>query len=556
MPSLASSTRLSVPSLLPLLLLAGIALPAQDRAAGSSVREIELAGQGRVRLVEVAGEQTAAWQQAGRTTWQELTAPDHRLMLRYGTFDPLRAKPAVPANLMAPVGNRLFLVQFHTQPLEAYRVQLRKVGGVAIFNWLPFQTYLVRMAPAQLAAVQKLACVRWAGAFHVAYKLEPEILLEVARQEGAPTRRYNVVLVDPDRDRPALVKEIEAAGGRVEELFPGNLILEATLSSKQLLAVAGSSHVLWIDRWLPSGEDIDNARIQGGADYIGTKVSGKFTGKGIRGEIYEGIYPQHPEFAATGTHRQLPIAHVPGGNSHGHRTFAEIFAKGVDKKARGLLPDGQGMWAYQYSSAGRNVDQLLRELTDPNGRYRGMFKTASWGGTQTTSYNSISVTLDRAVFKYDVVRTNSQSNLGGSSQPRRSRPEAWCKNVIAGGGIFHMDTAKPDDDAWASTSYSRASIGPAADGRIKPDLCAYYDKIYCAYSTSSTRHTYTSTFGGTSGATPIIAGYAGLTIEMFTDGIFGHVFQNTGWQHRFENKPHFVTTKALLINTARQYPFS
>jgi len=531
-----STTRLVLP-----LLFAAMALPAQDP-------QIQVGTHGQVRVSEQAGTLTAAWQPAGSTNWQELNEPDYRIMFRTGILNPGAGEPVAPHNLNAPAGNRLFLVQFHTQALEAYRTELRKVGGVGIFNWLPFQTYLVRMAPAKLTAVKALPFVRWAGPFHAGYKLEPELLTELAGGQAVPTRRYNVVLVDPDRDRPTLVKEIEAAGGKIDELFEGNLILEATLSGEQLVKVAGSSHVLWIDRWLPSSTDMDNARIQGGANYISTKVPGGFTGKGIRGEIYEGIYPQHPELAATSPHRQAPIAHFSGGNSHGHRTFSEIFAKGVVAQARGLLPDGQGIWAYNYASGARNVDRLIRELTDKNGNYRGMFLTASWGGSQTTVYTSTSATLDRAVFKYDVVRTNSQSNVGD----RRSRPEAWGKNVIGGGGIYHYDNTNVNDDRWNRG----ASIGPAADGRIKPDLCAYYDRIYCAYSRSSTNHSYTSTFGGTSGATPIIAGYAGLTIEMFTDGLFGHVFQNTGWQYRFENKPHFTTTKALLINTARQYPFS
>ncbi len=44
-----------------------------------------------------------------------------------------------------------------------------------------------------------------------------------------------------------------------------------------------------------------------------------------------------------------------------------------------------------------------------------------------------------------------------------------------------------------------ASIGPAADGRIKPDLAFFYDSIFSAHSASDTSYTQ---FGGTSSATP------------------------------------------------------
>jgi serine protease AprX len=64
-----------------------------------------------------------------------------------------------------------------------------------------------------------------------------------------------------------------------------------------------------------------------------------------------------------------------------------------------------------------------------------------------------------------------------------------------------------------------------------------------------------TTFGGTSGATPIVAGHVGLTIQMWTEGAFGNQLEHAR-EERFLNRPQFTTTKALLINTAKQYEFS
>jgi hypothetical protein len=68
---------------------------------------------------------------------------------------------------------------------------------------------------------------------------------------------------------------------------------------------------------------------------------------------------------------------------------------------------------------------------------------------------------------------------------------------------------------------------------------------------------YTSAFGGTSAATPIVNGYLGLAQQMFTDGAFGHRLPLAATAaNRFYNKPHMTTAKALLCSTAASYAFS
>jgi hypothetical protein len=52
--------------------------------------------------------------------------------------------------------------------------------------------------------------------------------------------------------------------------------------------------VLWIDRWTEPELDMDNARIQGGGNYVET--AGGYTGKGIIGHIYEGLEAGHKDF--------------------------------------------------------------------------------------------------------------------------------------------------------------------------------------------------------------------------------------------------------------------
>jgi hypothetical protein len=91
---------------------------------------------------------------------------------------------------------------------------------------------------------------------------------------------------------------------------------------------------------------------------------------------------------------------------------------------------------------------------------------------------------------------------------------------------------------------NQGNRGPTADGRIKPDLVGPYDSIY----TTSSGGGYTSGFGGTSGATPIVAGGLGLVNEMYIRNHFGN--------NPSGEVPKPATVKAILIADAYQYEFS
>ena len=156
------------------------------------------------------------------------------------------------------------------------------------------------------------------------------------------------------------------------------------------------------------------------------------------------------------------------------------------------------------------------------------------------NYTTISSELDDIVWRLDIAILNSQSNTGNQN----SRPQAWGKNVISVGGIFHQNTLDPSDDEWDGG----ASIGPAEDGRIKPDIHYWYDDIF----TTTTGNGYTQ-FGGTSAATPESAGILGLMLQMWGENVWG---TDPAGSTVFEKQPHFSTMKALLVNNAQQYDFS
>ncbi|HEX8629872.1 MAG TPA: S8 family serine peptidase [Catenuloplanes sp.] len=465
--------------------------------------------------------------------WGPVRAQARFIRLRSRTFDPVvGGAEAVPPALRAAPANGAHLVQFAAAPLEAQRGELRRLG-VRIGAYIPDFAYVVRMSPAVRQSVANLPYVRWVGAYQPADKVDPD-----ATTRSSARQEYTITLVERDGvDQQRVADHVRALGGVVVELSQNRRTLQARLDAGHLTEVARRDEVLAVDRWSAPESDMDLARAAGGANHIET--AGGYRGQGVRGEVMDGgLRTTHQEFRA-----RPPL--LPRGNttstSHGTSTYGQIFASGASPVNRGLLPAGQGVFS---PNGTRDRYAHTGDLVDPAGPLRAVFQSNSWGSGLTTSYTSSSAQMDDIVFDHDLLICQSQSNDG----TRMSRPQAWAKNVLSVGGFYHRNTLSRTDDAWNGG----ASIGPAADGRIKPDLSNYFDRTATTSSTSDT--SYTGAFGGTSGATPITCGYAGLMFQMWADGVFaGAPGQN---RDVFASRPHAATAKALLINSANEYPFS
>ena len=464
-----------------------------------------------------------------------------QLVLKYGTFDPLVAQPFVPPALQAGDECRLWVVQFLGLPTEAGRAAVQ-AAGAEVHGYLPHNAYVVRMAKNVALQVVGLPAVRCVGYYQPAWRLDPALLQDLAGKKMPNARKYNVVLVDKHRDKPNLAAKVQALGGRVVDLLEGSLLSVVELDGAQLLAAARLDEVLWIDRWSAPEEDMNNARIQGGANYVETM--GGFTGQGVRGSIYEGVEYNHPDFTTPMTN----VLSGGGADTHGHCTAGIVFGNGTSNPlARGMAPDAVGFYT-QYSSTTSSRNTTIGVLVNT---YNCMFTTASWGDALTTQYTSVSADADDIIFDHRIPWTQSQSNAGS----QQSRPQAWAKNIFSIGGVEHFDNSNPGDDSWAAGG---GSTGPAADGRIKPDLCAYYDAILCSDRSGSAGYSandWYASFGGTSGATPICAGHNAIAIQMYASGLFGNPLPVPGGT-TFQNRPLAQTLKALQIANAQQYSFT
>lgn len=468
---------------------------------------------------------------------QRVAEANYELALRYLNFDPLRGEPRIDAGLLAPENNELYIVQFVTQPLASYRAEL-EARGVRIHKFLAHQAYIVRMPLLMRDVVAAMPFVRWVGPYHVAYRLDEPVAEAYRAVDGAtpvPPRRYSIQCCERGAaQQSAVAARVAELGGTVELMQPEGFRMEATLDPLQLRTIAAMNEILFIDLWGAPGEDMNLVREITGANHVET-VAG-FAGAGVRGEVMDGnVRDTHVAFAS----RPLIFHGTRSGDmDHGTGTTGIVFGDGsANANGRGMLPAGQGIFA-DYGSLTNRYQHTARLVQPP---YEAVFQSNSWGGQWTTQYSTISSQMDDLIFAHDIVITQSQSNQGTQA----SRPEAWAKNVVSVGGINLRETLATTDDCWCGN----ASIGPAADGRIKPDLVHCYDSVFTCGSASNTAY---RSFCCTSAATPIVAGHFGIFFQMWHAGLFG----NTPADSVFASRPHAATAKAILINTATQWTFS
>jgi serine protease AprX len=490
---------------------------------------------------ESGGPTYSTWRQSGQRwvsiskddgeTWSEPRAMIDAIPLAAGVIVPGESIPAVPKGLEAGDGNRVFLVQFETQSLAEWRRQLRALG-VEVLTYVPHNSHLVRMDQADVSTVEALPFVRWVGAFEPSYRAAPALLGDL-RNPDVLTRRFRLqTFVSGPVEKASLATEIQAVGGQVVLANPEGYIVEAMLTDSQALALLSSNHLQWIEEWSAPEEDMDNGRIVAGADYVAATPAG-YDGTGVRAEVCDGgVDTDHPDFI-----NPVPVhgAVNSAGTSHGTCTYGINFGNGSGSAAAtGMVPQAYGYFAYYNALSNRYTHTA--ELVDPALEYKCVYQSNSWGDSQTVLiYNSTSAAMDDIIWTSDIIIFQSQSNTGS----QLSRAQAWAKNIVSVGGAYHSNNTNSDDDRWNGG----ASVGPAADGRIKPDLTFFYDAIYTTDADPGgyTSSPYNAGFGGTSGATPMVAGTSGLFFQMWADNVW---------------RPHFTTMKALLINNAEQYDWT
>ncbi len=479
-------------------------------------------------------------------------------------FDPVKEPRgnAVTDRAGASYGKDYYIVQLGGTVKEDALRAVRAMGGEVV-QYIPHQAFFVYADEEAIERIAGHSRVRWVGQYRKEYKVSPELGRAVRDRSGSKKGELNTfdIAVFEKTDLGQFQTEfLSTVPGRVlDEMRLSNNyfnILRVEMPASQIDRVAEMRGVFSIDPFIaPEAEDERAAQIvagnytntttiatpgynplsQFGVDGTGVTVAIVDDGIGIPG--VGGFYVTANN-AVDGPLRGATV----GADGHGHlqasiiagaAPFSTLDPTGYNYGS-GIAPGAHVLnipllrTGYSGSDAAFMHDTVT--TAGPNG-VLATISNNSWGaGTNGNSYGAYEASYDGFVRDASVegnidpltiIFSAGNSGASGLTRPKMS------KNTIATAASKNL---RPELDLGANNMDDIASFssrGPAADGRIKPDIAAPGQGISGGRSGGNPlfgniddNHRWSN---GTSHAAPQVAGAAALFTQFWKNATSGSV---------------------------------
>lgn len=481
---------------------------------------------------------------------------DFRLELGGQRFDPLSSTPVLPpAWQQQSAGPAFRLVQFKGPIQPPWLAQLRHQGLTPVQYIHPF-SYVVwgdRAAAERAAALPE---IRWSGDFLPAFKVQP------AQRELGRAVQPTMLLLSRQADRAALGALLADSGARVELQRPLDThleIMQLSVSGDAYLALAIFPGVYAIQsipqdagpRAESSNQSIvgnygpppTNTIVPGYADWL--DATG-FDGSGVTVAIVDGgVRTTHLDLAS----RIVPC--VSAGQSrtscsnsndaHGTHVAGAVAGTGVTGsllngflRGQGVAP-GASLIQQRYGTflgggpGGMVADGMLT-IYKESALSGAQLSNNSWGPTGSPQgYDIPTQQIDMisrdanpdepgaqpVLAVWSIMNGNGDS--GGACAPSSLGSPDEAKNLFAVGSTKLLSGGSQTSAIFDVSSNS--AHGNACDGRRVPHIVA--PGCSTDSTTGSGDSAHSSSFCGTSMASPVVSGAVALFIQKYRDQFAG-----------------------------------
>lgn len=455
--------------------------------------------------------------------------------------------------------------------------------GIDLQTYIPHDTWVARIDPAQQRSAAGLALLKeiaWVGTLQPTDKQSPSLAAQAAEALRARAPIVLHVQFHPDvtpADRRAVLMR---HGGFVLQEVGAIDLVTVRIDPAAIDAVSRESRVLWLEPALPNFTPTNaENRARTNVDNIQNVAPYNLSGNGITILVFDGGRARHPDYDGRRIHEDSSAisdhaSHVAGtvlgnGAGNGDSVLANRgMAPQADLITYGLETDGTNLFLYDnlgdvqqdwQNALDRGADIGTASLGTnlaPNGTARinagqpvGVFNCNREG-----DYPAASQLLDNIVtgsLGRPIIMTWAQGNERGDGRCgfnfNTTAPPATAKN--------HITVGATNENADTPANFT--GFGPTDDGRLKPvisapgvnvlstipDLLIDNRNRNCVNNPSDPEdgddfcYPY-DTMGGTSMATPTVAGIIALMLEQFRSS------------YSTDNNLLNATVKAILMDTA------
>ena len=487
-----------------------------------------------------------------------ITSGSGKIWVQTGGFDPLFEQPSIPSNLQAvddPFATGFIVMQLHLND-GVLAESLAKGVGATVVDTLPEDAWILRLPSSVLGrsnAIIQLADneeVRWIGAQQPAWRLDVDLHQAIGLIDLDLT-------LAPDVDTTQIEEHLYMAGSdfvRCDDY----LCQVIGLDSEWLPALARDHRLLFIEQHDSIGIVNNYARSISTIDATVNNHNGGLDGTGEVGALSDsGLDQDHGDFnnRIRGVYHNYGPDNSAADTNSGHGTHVSGTMVGDgsgDSSTRGVAPAATfHFYQLEHDSSGQlarwgSLYDMFRDSQQKNAHVQ----SNSWGAQSSWGqYTSDSRSADSFLHDYDDFLVLFAAGNEGSQGSQSIAPPATAKNVLTVGA---STTGRPGTASSGQVA-SFSSIGPTADGRIKPDIVAPGVQICSAraeeaqqpagWSCSSARHSGTTTplymsADGTSAAAPVVGGAALLARQFLRTELS-------------ISNPDSALIKAILINGAR-----